>query len=1205
MILCLIGVLVCLMSSAMAAGPDSRLRFAEFTFDPVEREPELPAGWNRGAVGTDDVRIVQFDGPVTDEALTDLRAAGLTPLRYVYPNAYLVWGRETDRTRTSNISRLRWSGDFAPAFRVQPQWRELNNTARDWNVLLVAGAPADSAVTALEALGANVSGLRAIDERLAVAGIELRGDRVREAAHIPGVISIQARPGAPSARAEYAAQLSAGNVDGNGIGLPGYAAWLAGLGLSGDGVMVGHVDDGFDPAHPDLASSAAPCSGASCGSAVSQHGTHAAGIIAGDASSGALDPTGFLSGQGVAPGVQLVGQLYSPIALLPTGMLDLMRDSTENGALLSSNSWGRSSLTLGYDIHTLLVDAGVRDTDVARPGHQSLIYVQALENGAGGTSSQGVPDEAKNTISVGATVAFANDGNPDPATKNLAPVTAHGPALDGRTIPHLVAPGCFVWSTWPSGFGADHGAMCGTSAAAPQVTGAIALFIEHYRNLGLGDPSPALVKSAILPVAHDLDGGLDADGVAMGHRPDSRQGWGRLNLNAVVDSPTGSVQYHDQARLFHATSEEWLRVVTPVDPAKPMRIMLAWTDAPGHGLGGATPAWNNDLDLVVEAGGSTYLGNVFGTDGLSATGGTADPANNAEGVFLSGFTGGEEVTVRVVAANLNSDGVPGNDDETDQDFALSCYNCEFVPAFALETQPSILDVCAPADAAWDVSVESLGGYAGVVDLDVSGVPAGATATFSADPATAGSVSTLTISDTDLAADGDYALQLSGTTPEWSRDLPLELRLRLAPPASAMLATPSTGAIEQDPQPTLGWTADPWADRYQVELAEDGTFDEIVYSAITTAASHVVEIVLREQTTYHWRIRATNACGFGGISSVWTFTTGTLTPLLLVDDDGDLDDVQSDYTGSLDAIGASYDVWDVWGVHNGNEPDEATLARYRQIVWFSGVEDFYAGPNEFSEQRLELWLDRGGCMLMSSADYIYNGGFDDFVTERFGVSNANEDTGQNSVTGQGSVFGAVGPLSLGNVNPFDDYSDVLTPDLTAEIAFSGDQGTAAIDKDTGYYRTVFAAFGLERLPSTSTGLDLVLGTYLTWCDGLATLDGDGDGVLNADDCVAGDATVSGAPGPITDLMLGREEFSWSVPVAGNGAIYDILRSHDRSDFYNATCVATGVEQTAAYADIVDPAAGQIFYYLGRARNACGQSDLGQLLSGSPRHGIACE
>src|SRR6185295_3769817 len=47
--------------------------------------------------------------------------------------------------------------------------------------------------------------------------------------------------------------------------------------------------------------------------------------------------------------------------------------------------------------------------------------------------------------------------------------------------------------------------------------------------------------------------------------------------------------------------------------------------------------------------------------------------NNVESVFLpAGTTGDFTVTVR--ASNLAGDGVPGNGDPTDQDFALIVYN---------------------------------------------------------------------------------------------------------------------------------------------------------------------------------------------------------------------------------------------------------------------------------------------------------------------------------------------------------------------------------------------------------------------------------------------------------------------------------------------------------------------------------------------------
>src|SRR6185369_6984096 len=102
---------------------------------------------------------------------------------------------------------------------------------------------------------------------------------------------------------------------------------------------------------------------------------------------------------------------------------------------------------------------------------------------------------------------------------------------------------------------------------------------------------------------------------------------------------------------------------------QPFRVTLAWSDAPGTTAGSP---WVNDLDLEVSIGGVTYLGNVF-SGAESAPGGAADIKNNVESVFLpAGTTGDFTITVR--ASNLAGDGVPGNNDPTDQDFALIVYN---------------------------------------------------------------------------------------------------------------------------------------------------------------------------------------------------------------------------------------------------------------------------------------------------------------------------------------------------------------------------------------------------------------------------------------------------------------------------------------------------------------------------------------------------
>jgi hypothetical protein len=375
----------------------------------------------------------------------------------------------------------------------------------------------------------------------------------------------------------------------------------------------------------------------------------------------------------------------------------------------------------------------VRDARPDLVGNQPFLYVQAAGNASGGVSYHDAPNDAKNIVTVGGTHLW--DGLSGTDFADIGDLfNAHGPACDGRVIPHLVAPGAFVDSTWcvtdvqscfdcadtvppppppaPSEPPELHCLLSGTSMAAPHAAGAIALFVQYYREVVPGttdDPSPALVKAALTAVARDLAGKKDADGQTLGHRPDGKQGWGQLNTATAV-KPDVAVTYFDDPsdQIFDETTDPpWEQTLGAADPNEPVRVMLAWTDAPGHGDGrcpfqgqvcpngpgpaccvdlcgcaccdaeqdNRKPAWVNNLDLEVEVGGAVYYGNDFkyGWSQVSLPGTQHDLMNNLEGVFLS--AGPLSFTVRVIAANIAGDGVPGNGDETDQDFALVCYNC--------------------------------------------------------------------------------------------------------------------------------------------------------------------------------------------------------------------------------------------------------------------------------------------------------------------------------------------------------------------------------------------------------------------------------------------------------------------------------------------------------------------------------------------------
>jgi len=1197
------------------ARADHTLRFAEFAFDPLVQEAALPDGWGQSLAAAPDLHLVQFDGPIPGDALTRLRERRLEPVRYVYPDTYIVWGRGADRDSLGGQSKIRWTGDFAPAYRVPAGLRERPGETLDVRVLIYRGAGVDAVVEALSKIGSPIGRRTLIDDTFEIAGFRIAGSLMRFAASIPGVYSIQPLGEDWSARAEVSDQINVNNIDETGVAFPGYPAWLSFVGLDGTGVTVAIVDEGVDETHPDLTAGHLPCSGPSCTSAPSIHGTHVAGIVTGDGTSGVTDANGFLRGLGVAPGSAYFEQEFVMFRFLPGGVSELIADSRRNGATISNNSWGTSASAKGYNADALMIDAGVRDADPAAPGNQPLLYVQAFGNGNGGVSSQGAPDEAKNILLVGSTWAGDIDGNPNPNIDSLSNNSAHGPALDGRRIPHLVAPGCYVDSTLPDvGGGHDHGLQCGTSMAAPQASGAAALFTQYYRRLpGIaGDPSPALTKASVLSVARDLVGHQDADGAVLGHRPDSKQGWGRLDLEALVSPAAGGVIYYDQARVFEESGEDWLREVNPVNPSEPMRIMLVWTDAPGHGLGGSTPAWNNDLDLLVEAGGNTYRGNVFGADGWSAIGGVADFRNNAEGVFLS--LPPSRVAIRVLASNINSDGVPNVGDQSDQDFALVCRNCAFASGFDLNPSPVTRDVCAPRVAEFAIAVEPHAGYANPVTLSLSGVPAGASAGFAVNPVTPGSQSLLTI-DPGSVASGNYSMTLAGDATGMHRSHPLYMRLRTNVPAAAVPSLPADGAVNVSPQPVLEWTAAPWAASYVVEVSANATFQSIFYSAVSETTSHKLGQILAKGTQYFWRVRARNACGFGAFSSTLRFTTRNVPDVLLVDDDWDYwGDFQATFRSAMDALPlspyfypVSYDVWDVYAVMQQEEPDYSALASYEKVIWWSGREDYYAGPAYFSEIELTKWFDlRGGCLLLTSPDYVFTReGVTDFMRQRLGVATVVQDTGQGQVTGQGTAFTGLGTITLKNLA--SDYSDAISPDATAELAFAGNLGNAGVDKNGAYYRSAFLGFGLERM-FTAGDRERSLLKFLQWCDGLAGVDGDGDGVANGTDCVPGDPQAWTAPSPVSNLRLfkGTTGFSWSPGTSSGGAVYDLLRSSDPGDFWNATCVASGASQTSVPAAWdTNPRQREVFFYLVRARSACGTAPMGIRSDGTPRQGTACQ
>ncbi len=1101
--------------------------------DSLEIPPELSASPGAGP----GLHLVQFVGPIKDSWLEDVESTGAELVHYIANNGYLVWADAGARARLSDLAGegdfVQYSAPYHPYFKLGP------------TLLGRLSAPA----AASETVQVTIQMYRHRDSEATEAAIRalsveahsswqpiLRYQNIIVSISMADLREVIARPdvywvGERLERElmdEVQGQILAGNLDGSQAGpsSPGYLPWLTGLGFStdqNDYPVVDITDDGIgngtvssgDPtlhvsgllANPSRLSYIGNCTGALTGEGVDGHGHINVSIAGGyDTRSGFayVDPDGYQRGLGINPYGRFAGtRIFAPsFDLSACGGTDtgLIKSEQDNGALISSNSWGCSGCSGSYDDSSQAFDVGVRDADLSEPGNQQMIFIFAAGNSGPTSASVGTPGNGKNMITVGASEndrPSDEDGSwtdgcgigPTGADNAMDVISfsSRGPSPGNRVKPEVIGPGTHVQGTASTSAGYTGNSVCdqyrpsgqttfasssGTSHSTPAVAGVSSLvYWWMQNNLSVSAPSPALMKAYLIAHPTYLTG-LSANDTL----PSNSQGYGMPNMSLMFDNVPK--QLVNQTAVFDNSGETWSWIGIVVDPTKPVRIVMAYTDQAG--AIGVSPQINN-LNLDANVGGTNYLGNVFSGQ-WSTTGGTADSNNNYEAIFLPAGTSGT-IDITVTGFNIAGDGVPNQGDGTDQDFALVCYNCASYPDFTVDATPASLSICKPQDASYTVDIGQILGFSDPVTLSAGGEPSGTTTNFTANPVTPPGSSTLIIGNTAAAAVGNYSIDVIGIAPTSTHTTTVGLGVFDAVPGSPTLTAPANGATNVSLWPTFTWTAVGQADTYHLEVATDSGFSNVVYTTTVSATSDSSSMILNPLTAYHWRVQALNPCGGGTLSPVFSFTTQPLPPILLVDDDDNSPDVRGSYTNTLESLGFEYDVWDT--NNTDNEPDAADLAQYLIVIWFTGDEfGGFAGPGPASETVLANWLDAGNkCLFVSSQDYHWDRGLTPFMQNYLGVLSASNDFGDyTSVSGTGSVFGGLGPYSLDYVTQsLSDYSDIINAAASpAEVALNGNNSNgAAVDKDTGSYRTTFWGFPWEAL-SSPAARDATMFAFLDGC-----------------------------------------------------------------------------------------------------------------------------
>ncbi|MCA9755285.1 MAG: S8 family serine peptidase [Candidatus Eisenbacteria bacterium] len=351
--------------------------------------------------------------------------------------------------------------------------------------------------------------------------------------------------------------------------------------LTGFGVRVGLMDGGPLSAHPDFAGRVTTIDGTTPAS----HATHVAGTLGGTGLNSETQGGSSLQWRGIAPDVSFITWDYNG------DVLQDYRDAIADWDIdVHHNSWGFTVSSQNCEIYGDY-DFIVPDLDslvVGSAGRRvPIVYSAGNERDdgdcplvEGGYGCLNPPKAAKNLLIVGAT-------NSDNDT--MTDFSSWGPTDDGRLKPDVVAPGCedggegYIKSTLPVDVYGGTG-WCGTSMAAPVVSGAIALLAQAWDSTFIGtDPEPSFFKAILAATATDL--GNPGPDYAFGH--------GRVDLEKAAKSLLGDNPITDvvaQDDVFEHTF--WVAAGT-----QQLSVVLAWDDPPA--VPNADPALINDLDLVL------------------------------------------------------------------------------------------------------------------------------------------------------------------------------------------------------------------------------------------------------------------------------------------------------------------------------------------------------------------------------------------------------------------------------------------------------------------------------------------------------------------------------------------------------------------------------------------------------------------------------
>jgi hypothetical protein len=208
-----------------------------------------------------------------------------------------------------------------------------------------------------------------------------------------------------------------------------------------------------------------------------------------------------------------------------------------------------------------------------------------------------------------------------------------------------------------------------------------------------------------------------------------------------------------------------------------------------------------------------------------------------------------------------------------EDYTINVAGNSTVPTFIMNSNSATQSVCNSDDeiASYILNFDFVNGFSEDVSFTPTGQPAGSVVTFSPTTINEDGDITMQISGLNGVTPQGYTINVAGNANTVNQNIDVQLNVTTPVFEVLTLISPVDGATDISLSEDLTWDADSNAVSYDVQVATDSEFSNLIASENVTTASFSVP-GLNEVTTYFWRIKAKNSCGEGDFSSVFSFTT---------------------------------------------------------------------------------------------------------------------------------------------------------------------------------------------------------------------------------------------------------------------------------------------------------------------------------------------